>query len=96
MAVYECPGCGYRFDEDTGDAHEGYPPLTRFETLPDDFTCPDCGVRYKEDFKRVPGELLIRQGQGQAYLSGRDTGSVLLQVVVRGTKSDQQLDTNIQ
>jgi len=53
MAVYECPGCGYRFDEDTGDAHEGYPPLTRFETLPDDFTCPDCGVRYKEDFKQV-------------------------------------------
>ena len=53
MAVYECPGCGYRFDEDTGDVHEGYPPSTRFETLPDDFTCPDCGVRYKEDFKQV-------------------------------------------
>jgi rubredoxin len=52
LAVYVCPGCGYRFDEATGDAHEGYPPATPFDSLPDDFACPDCGVRYKEDFVR--------------------------------------------
>ncbi len=54
MAVYECPGCQYRFDETTGDDHEGYPPGTLFESLSHDFTCPDCGVRYKEDFVRLP------------------------------------------
>ncbi len=53
MAVYECPGCGYRFDEATGDPHEGYPAGTLFADLPEDFTCPDCAVRYKEDFQAV-------------------------------------------
>ena len=53
MAVYECPGCHYRYDEELGDEHEGYPPSTLFDNLPDDFTCPDCGVRYKEDFVRI-------------------------------------------
>ncbi|MAT94945.1 MAG: rubredoxin [Halioglobus sp.] len=53
MALYECPGCGYRYDEASGDAHEGYAPGTAFGELPDDFTCPDCGVRYKEDFAQV-------------------------------------------
>ena len=53
MAVYQCPGCQYRFDEARGDAHEGYPPGTLFETLPEEFTCPDCCVRYKEDFQKL-------------------------------------------
>lgn len=53
MAVYECDGCGYRFDEDKGDAHEGYPPGTAFSELPEDFVCPDCGVRYRDDFFKV-------------------------------------------
>lgn len=53
MAVYECPGCGYRYDEATGDAHEGYAAGTAFSELPEEFTCPDCGVRYKEDFAQV-------------------------------------------
>ena len=53
MAIYECPGCGYRYDEEKGDEHEGYPPSTLFDNLPEEFTCPDCGVRYKEDFVKL-------------------------------------------
>ena len=53
MAIYECPGCGYRFDEEKGDEYEGYPPSTLFDNLPEEFTCPDCGVRYKEDFVKL-------------------------------------------
>ena len=50
MLKYQCPGCGYVYDEVTGDDHEGYPPGFLFDSLPDDFVCPDCSVRYKEDF----------------------------------------------
>ncbi|NND68609.1 MAG: rubredoxin [Halioglobus sp.] len=53
MGKYRCPGCAYTYDEDQGDAHEGYPPGTLFESLPEDFTCPDWAVRYKEDFEPV-------------------------------------------
>ena len=53
MAVYECPACHYRYDEERGDEREHYPPMTLFDNLPDDFACPDCGVRYKEDFVRL-------------------------------------------
>ena len=47
---YQCPDCGYQYDEEVGDDHEGYPPGMPFNELPDDFVCPDCSVRYKEDF----------------------------------------------
>ena len=50
MSDFKCPECGYVFSEEKGDEHEGYPPGTPFESLPDDFACPDCSVRYKEDF----------------------------------------------
>ena len=50
MSDFKCPECGYVFSEEKGDEHEGYPPGTRFESLPEDFVCPDCSVRYKEDF----------------------------------------------
>jgi rubredoxin len=50
VAEYQCPECGYRYDESAGDEHEGYPPGTAFEALPDDFACPDCAVRDKQDF----------------------------------------------
>jgi rubredoxin len=53
MEKFCCPGCGYIYDEAQGDVHEGYPPGTAFEALPDDFCCPDCAVRMKEDFKPV-------------------------------------------
>ena len=50
MSEYKCPECGYSFNEDEGDLHEGYPPGTPFESLPADFACPDCSVRFKGDF----------------------------------------------
>ncbi len=50
MARLCCPECGYVYDEETGDRHEGYPAGMKFADLPDDFVCPDCSVRYKEDF----------------------------------------------
>ncbi len=52
MNRYHCPGCGYIYDEATGDDHEGYPPGMAFDDLPEDFVCPSCSVRYKEDFVR--------------------------------------------
>ena len=50
MSCYQCPDCGYIYDETRGDAHEGYPPGMKFADLPEEFVCPDCAVRYKEDF----------------------------------------------
>jgi len=50
MSTFRCPECGYQYDEDSGDTHEGYKPGTKFESLPDDFACPDCAVRFKDDF----------------------------------------------
>ena len=50
MSVYQCPGCGYCFDEALGDEYEGYAPGTLFDSLPADFVCPDCAVRQKSDF----------------------------------------------
>ncbi|TXS95306.1 rubredoxin [Parahaliea maris] len=54
MSRYRCPGCDYVYDEAQGDEHEGYPPGTPFDQLPDDFTCPDCSVREKSDFEPLP------------------------------------------
>lgn len=51
MSSFKCPECGYVYDEDAGDEHEGYPAGMRFDELPDDFACPDCSVRFKEDFE---------------------------------------------
>jgi alkane 1-monooxygenase len=48
--VLRCPCCGYTYDEDRGDAREGFPPGTRWESVPDSWCCPDCGVRDKVDF----------------------------------------------
>jgi rubredoxin len=57
MARYRCPGCDYTYDENKGDSHEGYPPGTEFESLPEEFVCPDCAVRYKEDFEQLTDSL---------------------------------------
>lgn len=51
MARYQCPECGYLFDEEAGDDFEGYPPGTAFSSLPEDFCCPSCSVRFKDDFE---------------------------------------------
>jgi rubredoxin len=51
VGIYECPECGYLFDEETGDPNEGYPAGTLFASLPEEFSCPDCSVRFKQDFE---------------------------------------------
>ncbi len=53
MSKFKCPECDYIFSEEDGDEHEGYPPGTKFVSLPEDFACPDCSVRFKEDFEKV-------------------------------------------
>lgn len=50
FSCYQCPGCGHIYDEQRGDAHEGFPPGTRWEQVPADWSCPDCAVRDKPDF----------------------------------------------
>ncbi len=53
MTAYRCPECGYLYDEELGDSHEGYAPGTPFDALPEDFACPDCSVRFKSDFEQT-------------------------------------------
>jgi len=50
MAKYQCPDCGYVYDEVVGDPHEGFPAGTTWEKIPEDWSCPDCAVRDKVDF----------------------------------------------
>jgi rubredoxin len=51
MSRYRCPGCGYVYDEETGNPREGFPAGTPWADVPDDWACPDCGVRDKVDFE---------------------------------------------
>ena len=48
-----CPGCGYTYDEQVGDAREGFPAGTPWAAVPDSWCCPDCGVREKVDFTAI-------------------------------------------
>ncbi|MBC9251655.1 rubredoxin [Pseudomonas alcaligenes] len=54
MSQFQCPECGYRYDEERGEPHQGYAPGTPWNELPEDFACPDCAVRVKADFEEVP------------------------------------------
>lgn len=53
MARYQCTGCGYIYDEERGDKHEGFPPGTRWEQIPQEWACADCAVRDKADFIKL-------------------------------------------
>jgi rubredoxin len=53
MNRYECPGCGYVYDEAEGDAHEGFAPGTPKAEIADSHSCPDCGVRDFVDFEPI-------------------------------------------
>ena len=53
MSTFQCPECGYTYDEETGDDFEGFPPGTLFADLPNNFVCPDCSVRDKREFEQV-------------------------------------------
>lgn len=57
MAKYQCPDCGYVYDENKGCEREGYVAGTRWEELPEDFPCPDCFVREKPDFIPLEDDL---------------------------------------
>ena len=48
-----CPGCGYTYEVEAGDEHEGFAAGTAWAEIPDDWCCPDCGVREKVDFVPV-------------------------------------------
>ncbi|SDS82622.1 alkane 1-monooxygenase [Nocardioides scoriae] len=61
----QCPGCGYTYEVERGDEHEGFAAGTAWSDVPDTWCCPDCAVREKVDF--VPVD--------PARLTGRATGS---------------------
>ncbi len=48
-----CPGCGYTYEVETGDEHEGFAAGTAWADVPADWCCPDCGVRDRTDFVPV-------------------------------------------
>jgi alkane 1-monooxygenase len=54
----ECPGCGYTYEVEAGDEHEGFAAGTAWKDVPDTWCCPDCGVREKVDFiPRAPSSV---------------------------------------
>jgi alkane 1-monooxygenase len=55
MSRFACPGCGYVYDEERGDEHEGFAAGTSWRDVPADWACPDCGVREKVDFEPARG-----------------------------------------
>jgi alkane 1-monooxygenase len=56
MARYQCTDCGYIYDEDKGNPHEGFAAGTTWQQIPDDWSCPDCAVRDKIDFRKIEGQ----------------------------------------
>ena len=52
-----CPSCGYTYEVERGDEHEGFAAGTAWADVPDSWCCPDCGVREKVDFVQVESEL---------------------------------------
>ena len=80
---YQCPGCGYVYDEARGDSQQGFAPDTSWEAIPARWRCPDCAVRDKVDFVRV-GEPAARTRsklkvlkQLPSSLSNRDLADAL-------------------
>jgi rubredoxin len=53
MSAYECPGCGYTYDENSGAPREGFPAGTGWDAIPEDWACPDCAVIEKHDFQQM-------------------------------------------
>ncbi len=46
---YCCITCDTIYDEALGMPEEGFPPGTRWEDIPEDWTCPECSAS-KSDF----------------------------------------------
>ncbi|MGA0587427.1 rubredoxin [Dyella sp. KRB-257] len=53
MSRYQCPSCGYVYDERIGDPHEGLAPGTPWSQVPENWACPDCAVEDKVNFIAV-------------------------------------------
>jgi rubredoxin len=53
VSTYQCPGCGYVYDEAKGAPREGFRAGTPWDEVPDDWCCPDCAVREKIDFEPI-------------------------------------------
>jgi alkane 1-monooxygenase len=53
----KCPGCGYTYEVEAGDEHEGFAAGTAWKDIPDTWCCPDCGVREKVDFVPLDNPL---------------------------------------
>ena len=47
---YICLICGFIYDEEKGLPEENIPPLTKWESITEDWICPDCAVS-KDDFE---------------------------------------------
>ena len=52
MKKYMCVICGFIYDEAEGLPGQGFPPGTKWEDIPLNWTCPDCWAN-KEDFEMV-------------------------------------------
>lgn len=52
MNTYMCVICGFIYDEAAGLPEEGFPPGTKWDTIPVTWKCPDCDAR-KEDFEMI-------------------------------------------
>jgi rubredoxin len=50
--TWQCPTCGFIYDEAAGIPGDGIAPGTRWADIPDDWICPDCGTP-KADFEMV-------------------------------------------
>lgn len=49
---YMCVICGFIYDEAKGLPDEGFPPGTKWDDIPLNWTCPECGAS-KDDFEMV-------------------------------------------
>lgn len=47
---FQCPDCGFVYDQARGCPQEGFAAGTVWSVIPDDWACPDCAVREKVDF----------------------------------------------
>jgi len=44
MTKYRCGICGYRYDPEKGDPHNGVNPGTAFCDIPEGWVCPQCSM----------------------------------------------------
>ncbi|WP_408846222.1 rubredoxin [Acidocella facilis] len=89
MAKYQCPDCGYTYDEVAGHLHEGFNPGTPWSQVPESWSCPDCAVRDKFDFVLIDGvpfcdDYVTQRGAGSAFVPSafpQEGGSAILESI---------------